>query len=119
MPRPWLKLILFALALAVQVIAPAASGVATAYEGGGFQRDCGAVDPRRQSPTRHTNGQNHHDCALCQSFCDGAAPVPARRPDALLSPAHWVRLHWAQPVGEHPAHSRHSAHRARAPPRFA
>jgi hypothetical protein len=117
MSRRWLTIALFALALAVQALAPAAIGVAAAHEGGLSETCVTAADraPQHAPPgTRHT----HHHCALCQSFCDGVAPVPVRPIAVDAGPLHWRSFAWVAPVMAASPAWRDFAHRARAPPRF-
>lgn len=117
MPR-WLTLALFALALAVQAIAPVANGVAAAHDATGLFEICQkATDHAPQQAPGHTH--RHQDCALCQAFCDGVAPVAARQMPVAVAPVYWSRLAWAAVDYAPPAMARDFSRQARAPPSFA
>jgi hypothetical protein len=118
MPR-WLTAILFALALAAQAITPVANGVAEArgVDLHALNEIClktaGADHDHRHVPA-HSHG--HHDCALCQVFCDGVTPVVARSTSLAAARVQWVALRWAATDGSAPAVQRDYARQARAPP---
>jgi hypothetical protein len=119
MPR-WLTALLFVLALAVQVGTPIANGVAAArgFDVHGLSEIClkGSRESHDHGPVRHSH--SHHDCALCQTFCDGVTPVVTRTEAALSAPAKWIAIRWlASDVGV-TSRSRISSHQARAPPVF-
>ncbi|MEK4033693.1 DUF2946 family protein [Methylocystis sp. IM3] len=118
MPR-WLTVALFALALAVQAIAPVANGVAAAHDATGLFEFCQkATDAAPQQSPGHTH-RHHQDCALCQAFCDGVAPVAGRPVALAFASLHWSRLAWAAVDFAPLATARDVSRQARAPPRFA
>lgn len=118
MPRRWLTAVLFALALAVQAIAPVANGVAAAHEAVRLTEICQkASDDTPQKAPGHTH--RRHDCALCESFCDGAAAVAARPTSFGAQPVHWTLIHWTANHFTPPVTPRDFSRQARAPPRFA
>ncbi len=117
MPR-WLTLALFALALAVQAVAPVANGVAAAHDIIGFSEICQkAIDHAPQQAPGHTH--RHQDCALCQAFCDGVAPVGPRPVSLAVAPVYWTSLAWADVDFTPRATTRDFSRQARAPPAFA
>lgn len=83
MRRKWLTVLFFALALAIQALAPIATNVA--YAGGGGSASTafelclnggGFADDQTQTPGQAN--RRHENCPLCQTFCDGAAPLAGR-----------------------------------------
>lgn len=122
MPRAWLTRLLFALALALQVIAPMSGGVAAARDGvkSHALETClalaGGDHGQRQGGHGHTHG--HHDCALCQAFCDGVAPVAGRPASLGRAPVQWEDIHWMVADRALPAPPRNYDRQARAPPKF-
>lgn len=122
MPRLWLAALLFALALAVQALAPAANGVAAAhgFDALGLGEIClrAAQSGRDSQPApRRTHG--HHDCVLCQAFCDGATPVMARLVAIAAPRTQWTLSHWTAAPPGLTANPRNFWRQARAPPAFA
>ncbi|HEY8162305.1 MAG TPA: DUF2946 family protein [Methylocystis sp.] len=121
MPRAWLTRVLFALALAVQVIAPMAGSLAAARESeadgsiGVCLKGAGAGQAERQLPGHTRNGR---DCPICQIFCDGVAPVAARPPTPGMAPVQWFEFCWTAADRVLPILSHGGANRARAPPSF-
>jgi hypothetical protein len=122
MSRRWLASLLFALALAVQAFMPVANGVAAArgVDLHALVENClnvGGADQRTPHAPGHVHG--HHDCALCQAFCDGVASDAARPLPFALAPAvRWTELRWTLADRALPASPRDFARQARAPPRF-
>jgi hypothetical protein len=119
MPRAWLTRLLFALALAVQVIAPMASNVAAAREGGsddgvGFCVKAGGQTEHRTPG----HAQDGRDCPICQTLCDGVAPIAARPSAPGMAPVQWVEVPWTVADRVLPVLSSDGANRARAPPIF-
>lgn len=123
MPRNWLTSILFALALAVQALMPVASGVASArgVDLNASSATClnGGEAGHKQDGPGHVHRGGHHDCVLCQAFCDGVAPVAAR-PSALSGVAfvQWTEIRWADSDRVLPARWRDFSRQARGPPSF-
>lgn len=121
MPPRFLSVILFTLALAFQVLTPVANGMAAArrLEGAGLSEIClkagDATDGRRHAPGHE---HRHHDCALCQAFCDGVTPLAGRPSSVGVEPVRWTTLHWASANPALPASLRDYARQARAPPIF-
>ena len=126
MRRNWLTILLFALALAIQVVAPVAMNVALAAgagsvatavaDGGLCLKDAGAAD-RSQSPLDHLRA--HHDaCLLCQLHCDGGATLDARATSIGRAPVYWTALPWTAADRALPVPAAERSHQARAPPVF-
>lgn len=122
MSRRWLTALLFVLAVTFQVMTPVVNGVAASR---GMDpvvvndiclKVAGAAHDHEQAPA-HSH-HRHHDCALCQAFCDGVAPVSARPYAIGTASVQWSRLRWT--VADHalPASPRDFARQARAPPIF-
>ncbi|WP_457797389.1 DUF2946 family protein [Methylocystis sp. S23] len=121
MPRRWFTAILFVLALAVQACLPVANGVAAARGADihGLSEIClkaGGSDHGGHHAPGHVHGR--HDCALCQAFCDGVAPVAARPFSVGMAPAQWKDVPWAVADRALPAPPRDYGRQARAPPSF-
>lgn len=119
-PR-WLSVILFALALAVQALAPVAIGMPTTrgLELAGLSEIC--LKAREASDSRHDTPSHTHrcqDCALCQAFCDGVTPVAGRPFWLGAPPSQWTKFHWAATIPGLPTSPRDYARQARAPPVF-
>lgn len=119
MRRKNFGVILFLVAMAVQVIAPVMGGMARANArspGEAISSLCraagGDTGEAPESPARHDS------CALCEVLCDGVAPVGAR--DYAIVPAGnvWFALVWGSPEVVRPPTSIDQTHRARAPPSF-
>jgi hypothetical protein len=120
MSRRWLPTLLFALAMAVQAFLPVATGVAAArgidVHGSEICLKAGSPGHERHAPAGHAHG--NHDCALCQAFCDGAAPVAGKPVLLVLAPVQWRDLPWTVADRALPAPSRDYDRQARAPPAF-
>jgi len=119
MPAMRLKSLVFALALAVQVLAPIVGGVAAGESArAGLGEICLNAGADIQHDGRTTPGHSHQrDCPVCQAFCDGVAPVEASASTAVsISLARWSALRWRVADSVAPATSGRFAHRARAPP---
>jgi hypothetical protein len=119
MRRKRLGVLLFALALAVQVIAPASASVmaearnssaafAICFQAGGGP----AGDRELPGP----NERRSDACPLCQACCVGVAP-PAAWPSSVgMAPVQWVASSWTVADRAVPTPHPDYAHRARAPP---
>jgi hypothetical protein len=114
----WLTRLLFVLALTIQVIAPVAGHVASAREGGSVACLTVVDDAAGRPQPAHHHDHGKHDCALCQTFCDGVAPVAAPPVTVGLAPLRWDRLRWTAVAPVPPAAAGDEARRARAPPAF-
>lgn len=119
MRRNWLTILLFALALAVQALAPAAAHVASAGITASAASDetcftnVGSTD-RTQAPG-HLKG--HRDaCLFCQSYCDGAAPLGARVIHLGKAPVQWTALFWTVADRALPTPQYDYSRQARGPP---
>jgi len=90
MRRKSFSVLLFLLAIAVQVIAQGAGNVAFAHEhaNGETASICrtaaGGAGDSSSSPIRHDG------CALCQILCDGVAPVGARDNSTAYTGVVWL-----------------------------
>lgn len=122
MRRNWLTVLLFALALVVQTIAPAAANVVMAKAGGSIAAAelCasagGDASDRQQGPGRL---HHHRDaCPLCQAYCDGVAPLVSRPLAAGQPPALWTALSWTTVNRAPPPPAADHARQARAPPSY-
>lgn len=119
MRRTRLQIFLFALALALQALAPVAGNLAVAgtLDLGGVSTS--VCQPEKAGPMKAPLSHSHHQsCALCQAYCDGVSPVVAsskifvalvQRP----SVANWRNLDRVLPTT-----TIDYSHRARAPPSF-
>jgi hypothetical protein len=120
MSRRWLTALLFVLAMTLQVVAPVANGVAAAHglDGPGLGNICLGAGHDDHGTRQPGQGQHrhHHDCALCQAFCDGVAPVASRATPVSTPAARWTLLSWSFAHQTPNASLRGVSHRARAPP---
>ncbi|WP_330084452.1 DUF2946 family protein [Methylocystis iwaonis] len=121
MPRVWLTKVLFALALAVQVLAPLASSLAAARES---EADpaigvCLKAPKGGQSGSQ-APGHSHggRDCPICQAFCDGVAPIASRPTSLGMAPVQWVEFRWFPADRALASSTLDEANRARGPPSF-
>jgi len=111
--------ILFILAMAVQVMSPVMGGMAHAHEsaqGETISSLCRATTGEKgEAPA---SSVRHDICALCQVLCDGVAPVGAR--DYATGPAGtvWFVLAWGSHDFVLPATRVNHSRQARAPPSF-
>lgn len=117
MRRRIVSSVLFALALAIQALAPTTVSAALAHFAAGVR--C-AVQPEASAAARHGAAPDHPSaaCGFCQFCCATATPLEARplaSDRALLAP---VACAFAAPRGVSAALGHRFAHRARAPPRF-
>lgn len=121
MRRNWLTVLLFALALAVQAIAPAAANVAMAKAGASraaVELCASAADAgdRQQAPSRL---HHHRDaCPLCQAYCDGVAPLVSRSLATGLPPVLWTAQFWTTANRTLPTPHSEYSWQARAPPSY-
>lgn len=124
MRHRWLTTVLFALALAVQALAPIAGNVARANGFGAASASValclskasgGPTDPQQAPGAAHGH---RHDCALCQSLCDGVAPIAAPPLQLVAASAFWRAAEWAADARALPARRFDHARQARAPPTF-
>ncbi|MGE5389354.1 MAG: DUF2946 family protein [Hyphomicrobiales bacterium] len=106
--------------MTIQVIAPVANGVAAAH---GLDGPLGHIcfgashaDQGPQPPGHSRHNHHHHDCALCQGFCDDAPPVVSRSTGVATPAAQWTFLRWSFAHQSPNASLRHIAQQARAPP---
>jgi hypothetical protein len=116
MSRNWLTAVLFALALAVQAIAPIAGNLAAAQAG--VSTNCLAADGAdHKSAPGHVH--RHRDsCLLCQAFCDGVAPVEAHPVHLVFASFDWRPLAWTMADSTLKGPQRDFCRQARAPPSF-
>ena len=122
MRRNWIGVLVFALALTIQVWAPVVASVAMAQTATDAERrlslclNAGGdnADRSQQLPGHHN--QHRDACPLCQFCCGGIAPIEARPNQVGRAPVQWIALAWtvADRVLPTPAHD-HSR-QARAPP---
>ena len=115
-------LCLFALALAVQVFAPAATNVAMSWVSGDprfsievcSSANGGFGDENHRIPAPH---DRHQDvCLLCQSCCGGVAPLLARANLVGEASVQWTTVAWTVADRALPAPRYEYSHQARAPP---
>ncbi len=113
-----IRVVLFVLATAVQVIAPVLGGMAFAHErprGETVSLCRAAAGDTRDTPP----SPSHHDhCALCQIACDGDAPLSVRAYSIAPAGAVWFAMFWASRDFVLPTTSINHTRRARAPPSF-
>ncbi len=118
MRRTRLHIFLFALALALQVLAPIAGNLAVAGT-----LDLGGVSfslcqSAKADPTKTPSHSHHQSCALCQVYCDGVSPVSAGSYILLASPARWNLADWRIYDRVLPTTKLDFSRQARAPPAF-
>ncbi len=118
MRRKGFSVLLLLLAMAVQVIAQGAGGIAFAHDhaNGETASICrtaaGGAGDAPSSPIRHDV------CALCQILCDGVAPVGARDYSTASAGVVWLAAAWASRDCILSTTSVDHTWRARAPPSF-
>ncbi len=122
MRRSWRSVLLFALALAIQALAPAASAIGAARPFGGSRASfeiclqAGGFAGNEQLPGHHDRQRDA--CPLCQMSCSGVAPLEARPTLAGLAPVQWTALAWTVADRALPAPRHEHSHQPRAPPLF-
>jgi hypothetical protein len=121
MSRRWLPTILFVLALAVQAFLPVANGVAAArgIDVHGLSDIClkaGSPGHDNHQGPGPAHSHSHHDCALCQAFCDGVSPVAAPPVVLGMAPVQWKDFRWTVADRALSAPPRDYDRQARAPP---
>lgn len=124
MRRNWFGVLVFALALTIQVMAPVAANVGmarTSDEAGRTFSLClqdggSPADNSRQLPGH--NDRHRDACPLCQVCCDGLAPIEARPNDVGRAPVQWTALAWTVADRVLPAPRHDHSRQARAPPAF-
>jgi hypothetical protein len=121
MRRNWRNVLLFAAALAIQALAPAAAAIAMARPFAGSLSSIeicleirGSAGDQQQLPGH--NDRSRDACPLCQICCSGAAPLEARPNLAGLAPVQWTALAWTVADRALPAPRHEYSHQARAPP---
>ena len=117
----WCSVLLFALALAVQALAPAAGNIA--FAASGDQRfslqiclQSGGSDGSNELPGQ--NDRQRDSCPVCQVSCSGVAPLEARPDPVGLALVQWTALAWTVADRALPAPRHESSHQPRAPPAF-
>lgn len=119
MRRIRFHIFLFALALALQVLAPIAGNLAVAgtLDLGGVSISICQSD--KSTPSKAPFSHNHHQsCALCQAYCDGVSPVSASGLLSVAPLARWNAADWRAFVRVLPTKTIDYSRRARAPPVF-
>lgn len=127
MRRNWLTVLIFALALAIQVVAPVAVNVALAAGTNAAAvskpslvstelcvKEIGSNDTSQQAPGRLKGHRG--DCVLCQAACDGVAQLGARAIQLGRAPVRWTPLPWTVADRALPLPVRDYSRQARAPP---
>jgi len=119
MRRNRLHIFLFALALALQVLAPIVGNLAVAGTlelGGASFSIC---QSQKTSPAKAPLSHGHHQsCALCQAYCDGVSPVAGASHAFVARPAQWNVANWRVFDRVLPTTTLDYSRRARAPPAF-
>lgn len=126
MRRHWATVLLFVLALVVQTLAPATGAVAVGKAVGMAAPGLSAAAPgicltagqtagdQKQAPGK---ASHHRDlCPLCQSSCDGAAPLAGRIAFCWAAPVAPVTLAWSVGARGPPVPDFDYARQPRAPP---
>lgn len=120
MRRSRLQVLLFFVALTIQVLAPMAGNLAHAKafrESGVSTILCEAADGSHHSGT---GSQNHHTannhCLLCQSFCDSIGFTLADGQLGLVAANAWVIGAFPAQLDTSPDSRETERYRARAPP---
>lgn len=122
MRRNWIGVLVFALALTVQVLAPGLVNVGMAQAANDAERTLSlclnaggeSADRSQQLPGDHN--QHRDGCPLCQFCCGGIAPIEARPNQVGRAPVQWTAL--ARTVADRvlPAPPHDHSRQARAPP---
>jgi hypothetical protein len=123
MRRNWIGALLFALALALQALTPAAAGVARSgaaspYE---FCWQAAASADAGDLQDRHSGlpGADHrHGCLFCQLSCDGAALLTPNVSSTVVAPFVSRSADFSLSRDLAPPQRRDNSRRARAPPIF-
>jgi hypothetical protein len=116
----WLRVLLFALAVAMQALLPAAASVVSrdaSDPGQAFQLCFKSSDIQGEHAPFSNPKWQRHNCALCQAL--DTAPAfsdAANQTGAPLAPAQ--RMIWPAFRGDSVAPPRESARQPRAPPKF-
>ncbi len=119
MRRTRLQILLFALALTFQVLAPIAGNLAVAgtIDLGGVSLKLCQSDKADSSKVPLSHGQ-HQSCALCQIYCDGVSPVATDVIVIQTQSALWRVAYWRLLDRILPSTAFDYARQARAPPAF-
>jgi len=122
MRRNLASIILFSLALAIQVIAPATAGLAQSalfpavLAPGQICATLADVSAAASvTPAGHAEA-GPRLCDLCALCCGGAAPPAARPEITAVASSAWVSAEWAATVRRAVVFQPDHARRARAPP---
>jgi hypothetical protein len=122
MRRKWRSVLLFALALAFQALAPAAANVALAAASddirASIQICLQSGGPAGKNDLPGQTDRQHDACLICQVNCNGVAPLEARPNPVGLAPVQWTALAWTVADRALPALRHDSSHQPRAPPAF-
>lgn len=120
MRRSWLQVLLFLVALTIQVMAPMAGNLAHAKafkESGVSTFLCQSSDG---SSIQGKGIPNHisanKQCLLCQSVCDSLGFTLSVDPSRLVSASSWVIGAFPSNIAALPASQEVGLYRARAPP---
>ena len=120
MTRNRLGVMLFALALAIQALAPAANIASAALGDRGFSLQIclqsGGVAGNNELPGQ--NDRQRDSCPVCQVSCSGVAPLEARPNAVGLAHVQWIATSWTVADRVLPAPNPDYSRRARAPPAF-
>lgn len=119
MRRTRLQILLFALALTFQVLAPIAGSLAVAgtidLGGVSFKLCQSDKSDSSKAPLSHTQNQS---CALCQVYCDGVSSVASGAIVIDAQSAQWLPAQGRPRDPVLPTTSLDYARQARAPPAF-
>ena len=124
MRRNRFGVVVFALALAVQVLAPVVVKVAMARTFDDAGRTFSLCLQAGDSPSDNSQrlpGHNdlHRDaCLLCQLCCDGIAPIDARSNYIGTAPVQWTAFAWTAADRALPTPHHDHSRQPRAPPAF-
>ena len=122
MDRSWFAVLIFALALTIQVIRPAGANgaIARAFDEAPrpfstcLQIGGAPADGSQQLPGH--NDRHHDSCLLCQVCCDGMAPLEARPHQVGKAPVQRIALAWTVADRVLPTPPHEYSRQARAPP---
>lgn len=117
MTRNRLGVMLFALALAIQALAPAANIASAALGDRGFSLQiCLQSGDVAGSNLPGQNDRQRDSCPVCQVSCSGVAPLGAWLPPVDRAPVQWIASSWTVVDRVLPAPNPDYSRRARAPP---
>ncbi|MGA8170735.1 MAG: hypothetical protein WB816_07880 [Methylocystis sp.] len=118
MRRNWFGRLFFALALAIQVMSPAAANFTRTDSAKTAFQICLKTAADFAAGDRHSPGvpDRHGGCLFCQMSCDGSAPLGALVVEIGVAPVQWRPSAWTVADRASPTPRSETSHQPRAPP---